>query len=524
MSEPGGARWSLRRRVTRAIAGVMMLLIALIALVVYSLVATKETGDEVVDRWDPASMAAQEALAATVNQETGVRGFALGRDEAFLEPYDRYLELEDEAQDDLRRLLRGDDELLGLLDDFENAADDWHDTIADPVIEQVRAGEPGGAEALGTPEALESFDRIRAAASVLIDEIDQRREDNTDSRERAFNRVWAAVGFGTVVLGGAALLLWRGLRRSVLGPIDDLAAQTRVIAGGDLNRHIVPDGPAEIVDLGRDVDVMRAQLAAEIARVEQARVRLERRGTDLARSNADLEQFAYVASHDLSEPLRKVTNFCQLLERQYGDQLDDKARQYIGFMVDGAKRMQVLINDLLAFSRVGRSTEGFVDVDLDQALDQALATLDDPIRQGGVEVTREPLPTVPGDPTLLAALMQNLLGNAVKYRSDDRPQRITVSSEQVGDMVRVTVDDEGIGIDHQYAERIFAIFQRLHLRDQYGGTGIGLALCRKIVDFHRGRIWLVEKAGPGARFQFTLPLTHSPRETDVDEPAPLAAT
>ncbi len=194
-------------------------------------------------------------------------------------------------------------------------------------------------------------------------------------------------------------------------------------------------------------------------------------------------------------------------------------------MVDGAKRMQNLINDLLAFSRVGRTTEDFVDVDLDLALTQAISMLEEPIERDAVEVVREPLPTVPGDPTLLAALLQNLVGNAVKYRDEERPQRITVSAEQAGDVWRITVDDEGIGIERQYADRIFAIFQRLHLRDQYGGTGIGLALCRRIVDFHGGRIWLAEKAGPGSRFQFTLPVNHTPSEkVDIDEPAPLAAT
>ena len=147
---------------------------------------------------------------------------------------------------------------------------------------------------------------------------------------------------------------------------------------------------------------------------------LAEQGEDLARSNADLEQFAYVASHDLSEPLRKVANFCQLLERQYGPQLDDKARQYIAFAVDGAKRMQVLIADLLAFSRVGRTTETFEPVDTGRALDRALANLDERVEDAGAQIVRGPLPTVPGDPTLITALFQNLVGNALKYRSPER--------------------------------------------------------------------------------------------------------
>jgi light-regulated signal transduction histidine kinase (bacteriophytochrome) len=193
-------------------------------------------------------------------------------------------------------------------------------------------------------------------------------------------------------------------------------------------------------------------------------------------------------------------------------------------MVDGAKRMQALIHDLLEFSRVGRTTEHFVPVDLNRALDRALANLDDQIAETGALVEHEPLPTVPGDPGLLTSLLQNLVGNAVKYHSADRPPVVRLSAVRDGPDWLVTIDDNGIGIDPQYAERIFAIFQRLHLRDEYAGTGIGLALCRRIVDFHRGRLWLDQKDAPGARFRLTLPVTQAPTEAvDDDEPALRAA-
>jgi light-regulated signal transduction histidine kinase (bacteriophytochrome) len=332
------------------------------------------------------------------------------------------------------------------------------------------------------------------------------------------------VAFGTLVLLLTGLFLARGLRRQVLVPVSGLVAQTRQVADGDLTREIGQDGPREIADLAGDVEQMRARLASQLESVELSRRRLQQRSAELARSNADLEQFAYVASHDLSEPLRKVTNFSQLLERQYADQLDDRARQYLAFMVDGAKRMQALINDLLEFSRVGRTTEHFVPVDLDQALDRALANLDDHIAETGAVVEHDPLPTVPGDPGLLTSLLQNLVGNAVKYHSADRPPVVRLSAVRDGPDWLVTIDDNGIGIDPQYAERIFAIFQRLHLRDEYAGTGIGLALCRRIVDFHRGRLWLDQKDGPGARFRLTLPVTQAPTEAvDDDEPALRAA-
>ncbi|MBE7189898.1 ATP-binding protein, partial [Jatrophihabitans endophyticus] len=319
----------------------------------------------------------------------------------------------------------------------------------------------------------------------------------------------AAVGVGLLLVLVVGLYLRRALALWVLRPVRDLAAQTRAVAAGDLDHRIDPRGPVELVRLGEDVEAMRAQLVVELARAEQISADLRRQGSELERSNADLQQFAYVASHDLSEPLRKVSNFCQLLERQYGEQLDDRARQYIDFAVDGAKRMQALINDLLALSRVGRTTESFVPVDLDRALDQALATLADPIGAAGGTVVRETaLPTVAGDRTLLVSLLENLVGNAVKYRRDDVAPEVRISATAGPQGWTIRVADNGIGIDAQYAERIFAVFQRLHLRDQYGGTGIGLALCKRIVEFHGGRIALdttPRTTHAGSTFVITLP-------------------
>ena len=522
MTEPTG--WSLRRRVTRAIVAVLVLLMILIITVIYYIRDAKAAGDELVDQWDPAYQISQNTLTAMVNQETGVRGFALGKDESFLEPYNLAALLGNSAQGTLRKYLLGYPELLAELRDLTSAIEVWQSTVAEPIIAQVRAGDDTAAAAAAAPEARALFDRIRVASNTLTNDIDAKRVEVAKERERAFTFVWTVIAIGSGVLLVTGLALGRGLRRQVLAPMGGLMAQTRSVAAGNLALEITQDGPLEIQNLAADVDLMRETLAAQIERIDKARARIQQRSAELARSNADLEQFAYVASHDLSEPLRKVTNFCQLLERQYAGQLDEKGRQYIIFMVDGAKRMQTLINDLLDFSRVGRSTERFVPVDLDRALARAVANLEEPIAQAHAVIEHDELPTVPGDPTLLSALLQNLVGNAVKYRSPDRPLKVRVSAEPRGDDWVVTVDDNGIGIDPKYGDRIFTIFQRLHLRDQYGGTGIGLALCRKIIDFHRGRIWLAEKHEPGARFQLTLPMTQAPLETvDDDEPALRAA-
>ena len=246
-----------------------------------------------------------------------------------------------------------------------------------------------------------------------------------------------------------------------------------------------------------------------------------REAVELRRSNAELEQFAYVASHDLQEPLRKVASFCQLLEKRYGSVLDERGIEYIGFAVDGAKRMQVLINDLLTFSRVGRLTVTHATVDLDTTLDTALGNLAAAIEESGAQIKRRdgPLPQVIGDATLMTMLWQNLIGNAVKFRREDRAPQVIIDCERgTGDhdgYWMFSVTDNGIGIAPEFAEKVFVIFQRLHGRDAYTGTGIGLALCKKIVELHGGSIGIDTSDNSGTRFWFTLPMTAASDETPI---------
>ena len=249
---------------------------------------------------------------------------------------------------------------------------------------------------------------------------------------------------------------------------------------------------------------MRLRIVNELQQVAAARADLDDRNRDLRRSNEELEQFAYVASHDLQEPLRKVTSFVQLLQQRYEHQLDPRADEYIGFAVDGARRMQALIDDLLTFSRVGRTTEAFTTVPLGECADVALSSLSDLVGETGATVRIGALPDVRGDRVLLTSLWQNLLGNAVKFGGDEPPQ-VDVVARRDGPRWRFEVTDTGIGIEPRHADRVFVIFQRLHARDAYGGTGIGLALCRKIVEFHGGTIWVDREYTGGARLCFTLP-------------------
>jgi light-regulated signal transduction histidine kinase (bacteriophytochrome) len=270
-----------------------------------------------------------------------------------------------------------------------------------------------------------------------------------------------------------------------------------------------------VVALGEDVEAMRRQIAAEVTALRDAERALIEQAGELQRSNEELEQFAYVASHDLQEPLRKVASFTQMLERRYKGQLDERADRYIGFAVDGAKRMQELINDLLEFSRVGRLTRAHEPVDCNELVEQACARLATVIEESGADVSAGPLPVVTGDPVLLTAVFQNLIANAVKFRGE-APPRVRFEAERDGDFWRFTCTDNGIGVEDEYSERIFVIFQRLHTRDTYEGTGIGLAMCRKIVEYHGGRISLAPAApGRGAQFVFTLPA-----DDPEEEPAP----
>lgn len=233
----------------------------------------------------------------------------------------------------------------------------------------------------------------------------------------------------------------------------------------------------------------------------QARQELEQQAADLRRSNHDLEQFAYAASHDLQEPLRMVSSYCSLLQEEYGEVLVGDAQTYIGFAVDGAERMKLLIQGLLEFSRVGRNTT-FTEVSLDDALDDAVAILNGSVAKRGGVIERERLPIVYGDRVMLSRLFLNLIGNALKFRRDEVAPRIRITCRDTSRGWEITVADNGTGFDPVYHDRIFQIFQRLG--SVKNGTGIGLAICKKIVDRHLGDIWADSEPGAGSTFYFTL--------------------
>ena len=457
---------------------------------------------------------ADSAFVHLVDAETAVRGFALTGDEVTLEPYERALAEVSFATLAARQREGGDEQLAQAAAGAARAAQVWYDDFAEPVVGAVRAGGPAAVSASTVEAGRTLFDDARAEAQVYTDLLRERRH-----RAATELRTWMSVAMWTLVaLVGAAVALgvglWVALRRWVVEPLHALAADARAVSSGDLRHPVVGTGPGEITSLARDVETMRTTLVAQVEEVERSRAeiqdahaRLSEQTEELERSNRDLEQFAYVASHDLQEPLRKVASFTQLLQKRYGGQLDERADQYIEFAVDGAKRMQRLIQDLLGFSRVGRVTGELTDVDLADVLAQALDNLGEAVVESGATVTHDALPVVRGERTLLVQLLQNLVGNAIKFRDPDRPPVVHLSAEREGDEWVLRCRDNGIGIDEQYADRVFVIFQRLHAKDVYEGTGIGLALCKKIVEFHGGRIWIDPPDGDGSSIRWTLPAT-----------------
>jgi signal transduction histidine kinase len=302
--------------------------------------------------------------------------------------------------------------------------------------------------------------------------------------------------------------------RTVTHPVQNLVKGAEEIGKGNLGYKVATAARDEIGELSRTFDQMtekltetlvsRDELMGEIA--ERKRVESELRKTlvELERSNAELEQFAYVASHDLQEPLRMVSSYTQLLERRYKDKLDGDAHDFINFAVDGAKRMQQLIDDLLTYSRVGTRGKPMKPADSQSVLNATIANLSVAIQESGAVVTYDPLPLVMADEIQLVQLFQNLIGNAIKFHGD-KPPRVHVSAKQNGNRWVFSVKDNGIGIDPQYFERIFLIFQRLH-REEYPGTGTGLAIAKRIVERHGGQIWIESQPGKGSTFYFTMPM------------------
>ncbi len=463
-------------------------------------------------------------LQSLLNMETGARGFVVTGEPQFLDPYDKGLKNFDGHLQKTKVLMAEVPAQIARLEELERLKNRWHDTIIRPSIASRR-------ESAGDPTIL-TADELRASIEATSMRANQDKAVMDDMRgviqsieDREYALLKARAAQVQQRRDIFQILLWGGGLFSII-----VTAALAAYAARAASLIALAQARLE----GSNAELQRAIAIAD-AENEQRRAaeeKLQGAVQDLQRSNAELEQFAYVASHDLQEPLRAVAGCVQVLQKRYGGKLDARADQFIEHAVDGAQRMQNLINDLLAYSRVGTHGKPFEAVAMEKIADRALLNLSERIKETGVTVTRDELPGVRGDSGQLELVVQNLVSNALKFRGETEPQvhigyelrRVerAEGDENGSDEPQhvVSVRDNGLGIEPQYFERIFVMFQRLHTRTEFPGTGIGLAICKKIVERHGGTIGVQSAAGEGATFWFSLPqvASETTSETAANEP------
>ena len=505
-------RWSLTARLTTVLGAAVVLLAAVAG--VAAMTANESDGrvDQMFNAVAPLRDDSQQLLVALLDQETGVRGYAIDGQSVSLEPYQSGRDDEARIVADIERRDGPYPQVASALTAVEQRAGAWRTAVADPAISRAGAGDIAGARTILEAAGTTQFDDVRQAVGTLEADVAAVRDEAVAGLKQSSGRIVAELVIAAwIVLMTGIVLVWL-LKRLVTGPVHRLADHVRLVASGDIEHAIDVPGPPEVAELGRDVEDMRRRIVDDLKVLQDAHesvalanARLRQHAAELVRSNQDLEQFATVASHGLQEPLRKVASFSALLQSRYAGRLDERADRYIAFAVDGANRMQRLIDDLLEFSRIGRAGREFADVALDEVAVRVREANRSAVEATGGYIDVGDLPTVVGDGALLEVLMTNVIGNAVKFRRDGVAVHITVSATQDGPDWRVTVADNGVGVDPAYAERMFVIFQRAHPREQFPGTGVGLAVAKRIVEYHGGRIWSEPAAGCGTAIHFTLP-------------------
>jgi signal transduction histidine kinase len=468
---------------------------------------------------------AEETEGDMVDMETGYRGFLLTGQEQFLDPYLAGLASYPDHLNQLEQLTADNPPQVARWQNIAELTQQWTQQITEPRIalrRQVQAGAQPSPELVSLVNSGEGRDQFATIRQVFDDAIATEQSllaTRLDNAQVANQRLFTTLVIGTaiaLVVGVMAALL---LTRDISGAVGHLADAAAAVAGGNLKRRVRLSRRDEVGRAGAAFDHMADWLEVTIGDLEASSAELLRKHAELERSNRELQDFASVASHDLQEPLRKVRAFGDRLSAKYGAELTEQGRDYLARMQDAAARMQTLINDLLTFSRVTTRAQPFVAVDLTALVGQVLTDLEVRIQQSEARVQVDELPTIDGDPLQLRQLFQNLLSNALKFQQPDVAPVVHVYAEDVDEgTVRICVRDNGIGFDEKYLDRIFTIFQRLHGRVEYEGTGIGLAVCRKIVDRHGGTISARSAPGAGATFLVTLPRS---QPEPLEAPPPL---
>lgn len=430
------------------------------------------------------------------NLETGLRSYLLTKQSESLDPFNNTLSKIPHSFDKLRMLVSQPDE-IEKIDKIEKILYRWVDSIATPLINgktlPVASLPPGfdndyvlrkkilGLKTLDTlKQHFAAFDSLHNHTREMNKNIMKASLDETD-------RLTILLTLMSIL--AATIIAWL-IIRSFTKSLNKMVIQAERITKGKFDMVLPQNRGDELTKLVNSLNTMNERLHESF--------------NELERSNKELEQFAYVASHDLREPLRSVSSFSRLLSKKIKDQADEETHQYIQFINDGAARMERLIADLLEYSRVGTQGGDFSKVDMNNVIRAALQNLSAAISESGAKITYTDLPQVQGDETQLIQLFQNLIANAIKFRPKNKITQIKIGCKAKNDKFEFSVSDNGIGIPESQRERIFMIFQRLHTTEEYQGSGIGLAVCKKIVERHGGKIWCTASPEGGTTFAFTL--------------------
>ena len=486
--------WWSGLELSRKLDLVIALVLLPIALVTASLggIATNVNArTDVTAQYRNTAFAVYDLRVALLNIQTGYRGYALSGNRSFLEPYRLGLSESADALQHLKNLQTFPQQIAAL----ERSTKLYEVQVASN-LELVKVGQalPSDLQELFLREEKRLFDGLRVEFQLLLD---QALNGFFVTRQKVTTGLlwlswlpWLAFG----LLAAAALAVRSGLRQLILDPIRKLERAAQGLADGDGSIRLEVRSNDEMGKLS--------------ATFNQTAVTLSLRTAELQRSNRDLEQFAYVASHDLQEPLRMVSSYTQLLGKRYAGKLDERADTYIHYAVDGANRMQALIHDLLKYSRAGTRQAPLLPTSATAVVSDVLRSFELLISESGAQITVGELPEVLADRVQLTQIFQNLIGNALKFRREGVAHNVTLSAEPDDSsgraMWRFTVLDNGIGIQKEYFERIFVIFQRLHTREAFSGSGIGLAICQRLIERHGGQIWLESVPDEGSAFHFTL--------------------
>jgi signal transduction histidine kinase len=512
-------RHKLRTRITTRVIAISAVAATLLGVALVILIVAV-TGQRDASR---AAFRSQEALAAgtqlensMITIENGLRGYAASGLRDLLDPVNDALRAYEAQQRRLGALVSADARQQARVGRIARDIQDYLDLWARPVI-RLADTDPADARSqfLSNPVGRERLEELQRQFDALY----QRERTVIRAREdRAEQRSSYAIGFGIAGFGLVLAVAWgftAYLRRSLVRPVLTVADATGRVADGDLDARVPSVREDELGDLARSFNTMADSL-------QRSHEELERSNAELSRSNAELEQFASVTSHDLQAPLTTISMYAELLERRHGAEDPEKGPALVDGIRHATGQARQLIRDLLEYSRAGRGRLALEEVQSVRIVDQALEALAGSIEQSGAEIQVGPMPTVLADRANLCRVFQNLVGNAVKFTRGERPE-VSIQAERDNGVWRFSVADNGIGMEPSQSERIFEPFQRLHGEEDYPGTGIGLAVCERIVAQHGGRIWVESTPGEGSVFSFTLPAVRSGDEPDRTDSPPVRA-